>query len=94
MLALLWMTRATNGNVPGWGDYFHGYADDGTVSVSSHEITHPKIPLQLQIHISIYPMLNRFLPRGYACNPIAQHKIWHVIVLSSLPWEEFLQDWI
>ncbi|KAG0566895.1 hypothetical protein KC19_7G096000 [Ceratodon purpureus] len=33
VLAFLWMTRATNGDVPGWGSYFHGYADDGTVSV-------------------------------------------------------------
>jgi sodium-dependent dicarboxylate transporter 2/3/5 len=29
----MWMTRATNGDVPGWGSYFHGYADDGTVSI-------------------------------------------------------------
>lgn len=34
VLAFMWMTRATNGNVPGWGRYFHGYAGDGTVSVS------------------------------------------------------------
>ncbi|KAG0610753.1 hypothetical protein M758_7G088600 [Ceratodon purpureus] len=33
VLAFLWMTRATNGDVPGWGSYFHGYADDGTVSI-------------------------------------------------------------
>lgn len=33
VLAFMWMTRATNGDVPGWGSYFHGYADDGTVSI-------------------------------------------------------------
>lgn len=33
VLAFMWMTRATNGNVPGWGSYFNDYADDGTVSI-------------------------------------------------------------
>lgn len=33
VLAFMWMTRATNGVVPGWGSYFNAYADDGTVSI-------------------------------------------------------------